>query len=87
MGASAGTAASVWTDTYAMLLRVATSGDFSEPCIGRTFHFSADGSAIGGTVEMYREEARRADIIRVRHDVDEVRLHTEMGFLITGATA
>lgn len=87
MGSTAGTAASIWTDTYAMLLRVAQTGDFSEPCIGRTFHFTPDGSSIGGTVEMYREEPRRADIVRVRHDVDEVLLHTEMGFLITGVTA
>lgn len=86
-GSTTGTAASIWTDTYAMLLRVAETGDFSEPCIGRTFHFTPDGSSVGGTVEMYREESRRADIVRVRHDVDEKLLHIEMGFLITGVTA
>lgn len=85
-GTSAGLAGYIWSSSYAMLLRVATTGDLSEPCIGRTFHWSEDGSSVAGRVETYREEAKRADIIRVRHDIDEKLLHTEMGFLITGVT-
>jgi hypothetical protein len=85
-GSAAGAAAYAWSSSYAMLARVATSDDLSEPCIGRTFHWSDDGSQLGGRVEMYREEARRADIVRVRHDVHEKLIHTEMGFLITGVT-
>ena len=73
----------VWGD-YAMVCRVATSQDPREPCIARTFHYAADGSQIGGTVEQYREEQTRSDIIRVRHDVDEVVMYTEMGHLIGG---
>lgn len=86
-GATAGQAAYVWSNTQAMLLRVATSGDMREPCIGRTFHWAGDGSRYGGTVEVYRDEPRRSTVIRCRHDVDEVLLHTEMGFMITGVTA
>lgn len=85
-GTAAGLAGYIWSSSYAMLVRVAETDDFSEPCIGRTFHWSEDGSALGGKVEMYREEARRADIVRVRHDVHEKLLHTQMGFMITGVT-
>lgn len=85
-GTSAGLAGYIWSSSYAMLLRVATTADLSEPCIGRTFHWSEDGSTVAGRVEMYREEARRADIVRVRHDIDEKLLHTQMGFMITGVT-
>lgn len=73
----------VWGD-YAMVCRVATSQDPREPCIARTFHYTPDGSQIGGTVEQYREEQTRSDIIRVRHDVDEVVMYKEMGHLIGG---
>lgn len=77
------TFADVWGD-YAMVCRVATTSDVREPCIARTFHYAADGSQIGGTVEMYREEKIRSDVVRVRHDVDEVVMYTEMGHLIAG---
>jgi len=76
----------IWSDLYAMVCRVATSADMAEPCIGRTFHWSEDGSSIGGTVESYRDESVRSNIIRVRHDVDEVLLYTEMGHLLSNIT-
>jgi hypothetical protein len=76
----------IWSDEYAMVCKVATSADMREPCIGRTFHWSADGSSIGGTVESYREESVRSDIIRVRHDVDEVVLYPEAGHLLSNIT-
>jgi len=76
----------VWSDEYAMVCKVATSGDFREPCIGRTFHWSQDGSSIGGTVESYRDETVRSDITRVRHDVDEIVLYAEAGHLLSNAT-
>lgn len=83
--AKEGQAASVgqiWSSTYAMVCRIATSADMREPCIGRTFHWSEDGSSIGGTVETYREEAVRGEVVRVRHDVDEVVLYPEAGHLL-----
>jgi len=72
----------IWGSQYAMVCRISTSADMRDPCIGRTFHWSQDGSSIGGTVESYREEQVRADIIRVRNDVAEVVLYPEAGHLL-----
>jgi len=55
--------AQIWSDEYAMVCRVATTNDFREPCIGRTFHWAEDGSSINGTVEEYRDETVRGKII------------------------
>lgn len=82
----AATPVQIWSDLLAMVCRVATTNDMSEPCIGRTFHWSEDGSSVGGTVESYRDESVRSNIIRVRHDVDEVLLYTEMGHLLSNIT-
>jgi hypothetical protein len=76
----------IWSDEYAMVCKVATTGDMREPCIGRTFHWSDDGSSIGGTVETYREEAVRGEIVRVRHDVDEIVLYPQAGHLLSNIT-
>jgi hypothetical protein len=76
----------IWSDEYAMVCKIATSADMREPCIGRTFHWSDDGSSIGGTVETYREEAVRGEVVRVRHDVDEVILYPQAGHLLSNIT-
>lgn len=76
----------IWSSEYAMVCRVAVSNDMKEPCIGRTFHWSQDGSSIGGTVESYRDEVIRGNVIRVRHDVDEVILYPQAGHLLSNAT-
>ena len=76
----------IWSGEYAMVAKIATSGDFREPCVGRTFHWSEDGSSIGGTVETYRDESVRADITRVRHDVDEIVLYPEAAKLLDNIT-
>lgn len=78
--------ASIWSDEYAMVCRVATSNDMREPCIARTFHWSADGSQIGGTIETYYEEQTRSQIVRVRHEVAEMVLYPEMGHLLSNIT-
>ena len=79
--------ASVWSDEYAMVCKVCTRpNDIREPCIGRTIHWGQDGSTIGGTVESYRDENVRGDIIRVRHDVDEKVMYVEAGHLLSNAT-
>lgn len=88
-GAKEGQAASptqIWSGEYAMVCKIATGADMSEPCIGRIFHWSEDGSSIGGTVEEYREEKVRGKIIRVRHDVDEMVLYPEAGHLLSNIT-
>jgi hypothetical protein len=88
-GAKEGQAASptqIWSGEYAMVCRVSTSPDMRDPCIGRTFHWAQDGSSIGGTVESYRDETKRSDIIRVRHDVDELVLYPQAGHLLSNIT-
>lgn len=78
--------AQVWSGEYAMVCKIATSNDFREPCVGRTFHWSQDGSSIGGTVESYRDETVRGDVIRIRHDVDEIVLYKEAAHLLENIT-
>jgi hypothetical protein len=78
--------AQVWSDEYAMVCKIADGPDFREPGIGRCFHWAADGSVLGGMVESYAEESKRADIIRVRHDVDEVTLYAQAGHLLSNIT-
>jgi hypothetical protein len=73
----------LWDGTKAMVCRVAETNDIREPCLGRIFHWGEDGSTIGGTVETYRDETVRSDIVRVRHDVQEQVLYTPMGHLLT----
>jgi hypothetical protein len=76
----------IWSSEYAMVARIATSNDMREPCVGRTFHWSQDGSSIGGTVESYRDETVRGDVIRVRHDVDEFVLYPQAAHLLFNVT-
>lgn len=82
----AATPVQIWSDEYAMVCKVATSQDFREPCIGRTFHWADDGSSIGGTVETYRDETVRGDVVRVRHDTDEIVLYAQAGHLLSNIT-
>lgn len=76
----------IWSDEYAMVCRIASSNDIKEPCIGRTMHWAQDGSEIGGTVETYREEQTRSDIVRVRHDVHEKVFYVDAGHLLSNVT-
>jgi hypothetical protein len=78
--------ADIWDDEYAMLCVIATSQDLKEPCLGRTFHFTGDGSSESGTFETYRYEPNRSDIMRCRHDVQEKILYTAAGLLMSNIT-
>lgn len=78
---------SIWSNEYAMVCRVATTPNREEPCIGRTLHWDKDGGAIGGTIEVYRDEEKRADVVRVRHQVVEKVVLTEAGHLLGNITA
>lgn len=77
----------VWSNDKIGFYKTDDSQDFKSPCIGRTFHWSADGSSIGGTVESYRDETVRGDVVRVRQDTDEQILYSQMGYVMTGANA
>jgi hypothetical protein len=88
-GAKEGQSASptqIWSGEYAMVCKIATGPDMRDPCIGRTFHWAQDGSSIGGTVESYRDERVRGDVIRVRHQVAEVVLYPQAGHLLSNIT-
>lgn len=76
----------IWSNEYAAVCRVAETRDIKETCIGRTFHWSADGSQIGGTMESYREEQTRSDIIRCRMDTDEKVIYTDALELLDNVT-
>ena len=71
----------IWGN-HAMVCQVATSGDMREPCIGRQFHWAADGSSSSGTVEVYREENTRSNVVRARMHSGEKRIHTEMACMV-----
>lgn len=88
-GAIEGQAASpsqIWSSEYAMVCRVAESNDLREPCVGRTFHWSQDGSQPFGTFEEYREESIRSKIIRNRHQVGMKVLYVQAAHLLSNVT-
>lgn len=76
----------IWSDEYAMVCCVPESPDLKEACIGRTFHFTEDGSQIGGMVEVYEDKPKSAIVVRVRHDVDEKVIYPEAGHLLSNIT-
>lgn len=76
----------VWSGEYAAVCKVCTGNDIRQPGLGRVFHWGMDGSSVGGTVESYREEQTRSDIIRVRHQVDEKILYTGALELLSNIT-
>lgn len=80
------TPSQIWSGEYAMVCKISSSVDMSDPCIGRTFHWSNDGSSIGGTVETYRDETVRGDVVRVRHQVGEKVLYAAAGHLLSNIT-
>lgn len=76
----------IWSDEYCWIGKVSTSPDIREPCVGRTFHWGETGSSIGTTLESYRDESVRSDIIRARMDTDEKNLYTTAGWLLSNVT-
>jgi len=76
--------ASTWDKTMCMVCRTSMPGAAIEDlCIGRTMHWSDDGSQIGGFVETYRDDVRRGDIARCRFEVAEKIIYPEAGHLLT----
>jgi hypothetical protein len=76
----------IWSSQYAMVARLCSTPDIQEPGLGRTFHWSADGSQAFGMVETYREERVRGEIVRVRHQVHNKVLYTQCGHLLSNVT-
>lgn len=84
---TATTIGDIWDDEYILLARVSAGGpDLREPCLGRTFLWTAD-SPQNLNVESYREETKRSNVIRVRHDVDEAIVFAGAGYLLGNITA
>lgn len=77
----------IWDDEYAMVACVARTNMVEEACLGRTFHWTGDGSQSSGLVETYYSEEVRGDVVRVRHEVHEKLIYTEAGQLLTNITA
>jgi len=77
----------IWDDEYAMVCRIARTNSINEVAMGRTFHWSEDGSMPGGTIETYYSEEVRGDIVRVRHEVMEKIIYAECGHLLSNITA
>ncbi len=75
--------ASMWDKTMAMVAFIQGGPNIKAPTLGRTFHWGEDGSTIGGSIESYREEQTRSEIIRVRHEVQEKVLRKEFAHLLT----
>ena len=80
------TLADVWSHDYVGLFRLAEQiMDLREPCLGRTFLWTGDSPEMLVT-EQYREEDIRANIYRVRNNIDERFVFTGAGYLISGVT-
>lgn len=79
--------ADLWDDEYFGLFKVSSGGmDLREPCLGRTFLWTAD-SPQNLVSEQYRDDSIRSNIYRVRHNVDEAFVFTGAGYLLSNITA
>lgn len=77
----------IWDDTKCGIYRIPTSNDLQEPCVARQLHWSGDGSSPGGVFEQYREESKRADVIRYRQERQIKILRAQCGYVLTAVTA
>lgn len=87
--ANAGQTASlapIWSNEYVWIGKTADTNDIREPCVGRTFHWAGDGSSTDGTMETYRDETVRADIVRERMETQEKLLYTDVAGLLSNIT-
>jgi hypothetical protein len=85
-GQASVTISRIWSDEYAMIARIPETNDLQEPCLARTFHYTGDGSSLYCTMESYRDESARADIIRARHEVQEKVMLVAAGYLLSNVT-
>lgn len=84
--AQAASLARIWSNEYAMIARVANTKDVDEPCLGRLFHYVGDGSDLKCTVESYRDEKVRGDVVRARCETDEKIMYAAAGHLLSNIT-
>ena len=76
------TIADIWDDEHILLAKVSTGGpDLREPCLGRTFLWTADSPA-NLVTETYRDDSARSNVYRVRQNTDEAFIFTGAGYLL-----
>lgn len=84
-GAATQSVGKIWSNTFILVGYIDhDSGDIEAPSLTRCFHWTEDGSQIGGVFEEYREDPKRRKVLRTRHDVTEDIVFPEAGQLITG---
>lgn len=72
---------------HASVYKQARTNNLREVCLGRSFHWAIDDSMPRGYVEDYWQDATRSRKIRVRHQVENRMLYSNVGYLIQGAYA
>lgn len=86
----------IWSNTMAMVARVAETEDPKEPCIGRTFMWSGDsnspsapgdGGAIVVSMKEYRDESINSNVFQASNNRDLVIMHAQAGHLLQAVTA
>lgn len=74
----------IWGTSHFAVVKVA-SGAPEAGGVMRTFAFDGDGGIL--VPESYRDEARRSEIVRVRHTVDEALVDASAGIRVTTSYA
>ena len=69
----------IWDPNTVMMAKLVSpnSRNIREPGLGRSFHWSGDGSQINGLQESYWTEENRSNIHRCRHETDERTTYPE----------
>lgn len=76
----------IWPQGTALLAVVESGPSLRRPSIGRTMLWTPDSPNIL-TTETYRDDKIRADIYRVRHQVDHKVTSTDCGYKLTGLSS
>ena len=74
----------IWDKNYCGLFVLPKTSDLAEPTFGRVFHWSGDGSQLGGLFEEYYDDSKRCSVLRIRHEVHEKIMVKDLGSLLTG---
>jgi hypothetical protein len=78
----------IWSSAKVWLVKTNASQDLSDPCVGRTFLWTAD-SPTNPIVEQYRSNENRSDVFRVRHHVGEelIASRNDSGTIVSNVSA
>lgn len=77
----------IWSDDNIYYMRVPEGDPFENAAPVVTFHWDGDGSSHEGMFEQYRDEIKRADILRMRHDEVIQTLNANAVYKLTGVTS